>query len=73
MDQSFFQMLLILNMMDKVKEEDIVIAGQIFDRYDIDGSGDISMEELNTHIESAKRRQDSATSRPVLSKAKTMG
>lgn len=51
-------MVIILSMMNKVTEDDLMIASKIFDRYDKDDSGDISMSEMEEHMRIAQRREE---------------
>jgi len=37
--------------MNKVGDDAVQTAGRIFDRYDIDGDGVLSQDELGTHLE----------------------
>lgn len=47
-----FQMLIMLSIMNKVADDDVQTAGRIFDRYDMDGDGTLSQDELGSHLES---------------------
>lgn len=49
--------LLLLEMMNKVEEKDIVLASRVFEKLDVNGDGDLSTEDMNTLKEKAREAE----------------
>jgi len=56
---SVWQMLLVLSMMGKVSTDDMVVAAEIFDRFDASGTrrGKITLEDMQKVLVQARRRE----------------
>ena len=53
-------MIVILSMMNKVDDEDINTAANIFDKYDINGDGVLGKSEIEQYIHNARLRKEIA-------------
>ena len=46
-----------LSLLNKTSTEDIQLAGRIFDKYDLNQNGDLTLDVIDKHLKAAKENE----------------